>query len=233
MGFLSGLSKNLLGGSDSSSSGQSGWALLPPEIQNTLKSFATQAGAQIPNAATAYTPLPQTADETKAFDILRQGFSPTAESLNRDVGMLMNPFDHFVTDDVNRAANSDFSILKQNLNQAGQFGSNRQQLGANDIEQTRLGTIGKLRQGQYNEALDKVFNGLLPARAADAAGLMSIGNAQRNLAGQTASAPITGLQELAKALGILPTSGGSTQSSESSSSEGIGGLLKGIGGFFG
>lgn len=230
MGFLSGL---LGGGSSSSSSG--GFNALPPQIRDAYTQFGTAVQGQIPSALNAYKPLAQTGDETRAFDILRQGFSPTEESLKRDVGMLMNPFDQFVLNDVNRAANSDFSILKQNANQAGQFGSNRQQLGANDIEQTRLGTIGKLRQGQYNSAIDQIFNGLLPARAADAAGLMSIGNFQRGLDTQTNTAAITGLQELAKALGILPTQEGSTTSTSKSSGGigGLGGIISGIGGLFG
>lgn len=234
MGFLSGITKSLFGGSDSSSSSQStsGWSLLPPEIQKTYTDFSTELGKQIPNALNAYRPMGITGDENKAFDMLRQGFAPTTETLNRDVSMLMNPFDNFVVDDINRQAGSDFSILKQNATQAGQFGSNRQQLGANDIEQTRLGTIGKLRQGQYNEAIKQIFNNLLPARAADAEGLLSIGNIQRGLDTAMQSAPITGLQEIAKALGILPTTGGSqgTSSSKSSSSKGIFSSFAGGGG---
>lgn len=230
MGFLSGLTQNLFGGSNSSSGQQStsGFSLLPPEIQGAFKNYGTAVNAQIPNATSAYTPLPQTADETSAFNTIRQGFTPTADSLNSDVSMLMNPYDNFVKNDINRQAGSDFSILKQNLDQAGQFGSNRQQLGANDIEQTRLNTIGTLDQSQYNQAISQIFNNLIPTRQADAQGLLGIGNFQRNLNTQTNTAPITGLQQIGAALGILPSTGGS-QSTGTSESQSNNGIFKSIG----
>lgn len=222
MGFLSGITKTLFGGSDSSSnsnsSSQSGWNLLPPEIQNTFKNFSNQVNAQIPNATSAYTPIPQTADETAAIGQLRQGYAPTADSLNADVGMLMNPFNNYVINNVNREAGGNYSILKQALNEAGQFGSNRQALGANDIEQTRLNTIGNLQAQNYDQAINKVFSNLIPLRQQDTQNLFDIGSFQRSLAQATNAAPITGLQEIAKALGILPTSGGSTSTGTSTSS---------------
>lgn len=206
-----------------------GFGMLPQEIQNAYKNYGSAVNAQIPNLTAAYTPLGQTGDETEAFNRIRQGFTPTEDSIRSDVSMLMNPFDDFVLGDVNRAASGDYSILKQDLNAAGQLGSNRQRLGANDIEQTRLGTIGKLRQGQYNTALDQVLNRIIPQRQADAQGLLGIGSFQRDLAGQTSQAPITGLQQLASALGILPTNAGPVETgSKTKSSEG-----GGLGGFLG
>lgn len=203
------------GGSKTQTTGNAGFTSLPPEIQNAYKNFSTQVNNQIPNALTAYKPMGQTADETAAFNQIRQGFTPTAQSLQNDVSMLMNPFDQFVIDDVNRQAGGDFSILKQNMNQAGQFGSNRQQLGANDIEQTRLGTIGKLRQDQYNQALGQVFNNIVPQRQQDAQGMLGIGNFQRGLDTATNSSQITGLQEIAKALGMLPQNNAGNSSTQS------------------
>jgi hypothetical protein len=203
--------KAVTGGSDSKSSSKSGWGLLPKEIQDTYKNFSTQLGTQIGDVGNAFNPA-NFAPE--AYNMLKQGFAPTAQSLQQDIGMLTNPFDQFVMDDVNRAAQSDYSILKQDMNAAGQLGSNRQQLGANDIEQTRLGTIGKLRQGQYNTALDQVLSQIIPQRQQDTQNRL-------NIQGQSAQSNITGLQEIAKALGILPTSGGSQDNSKSSS---VGGL---------
>lgn len=223
MGFLSGLVGGVLGGgqqSKSSASYGSGFSMLPKEITDAYKNYGSAINAQIPNLTAAYTPLGQTGDETEAFNRIRQGFAPTEDSIRSDVSMLMNPFDDFVLGDVNRAAGSDYSILKQDLNSAGQLGSNRQRLGANDIEQTRLGTIGKLRQGQYNTALDQVLNNIIPQRQNDAQGLLGIGNFQRDLAGQTSQAPITGLQQLASALGILPTNASPVQTGSKSTSGG-------------
>lgn len=230
MGFFSGLAGIFGGGGQSkeSSSGQSGFALLPSQIQDAYKNYATELSGQIPNATTAYTPLAQTADETQAFNNIRRGFTPTQESLGQDISMLMNPFNDAVIQNLNRQAQSDFSILKQNASQAGQFGSNRQMLGANDIENSRQGMIGSLLQNQYNQAIGQVFNNLIPQRQQDTQGLLGIGDFQRNLATQTNAAPITGLQQIGSALSVLPQSGGSVQSSQGSSFNSNGGILNSI-----
>lgn len=222
MGFLSGIT-NILGGGSSASGSASykdTFSMLPEEIQNSFKGFANNFNSLIPGAAQAFTPIPQTADETQAIANMRQGFTPTQESLSKDIGMLMNPWDNYVLNDVNRQASGDYSILKQAMNEAGQFGSNRQTLGANDIEQTRLGTIGKLRQGQYNDAIGQVFNNLIPLRQGDTSNLMGIGNFQRNLASQTSQAPYTGMLALAEALKSLPSTTGTVQTGTSSSTPG-------------
>jgi hypothetical protein len=219
------------GGGKSSSTQLSGYSAL----SDGLKERFDRLGAGIekytnPNNAgviDAFSPLAQTADETRAFNQIRQGFTPTAQSLRSDISMLMNPFDQFVLDDVNQQAQGDYSILKQDLNSAGQLGSNRQLLGANDIEQRRLGTIGKLRQDQYNRALDQVFNNLVPGRQQDAQGLLGIGNFQRGLDQQTSLAPVSALQAGTGMLGPFVTGGSSTQTQ--SSGGGLGGFLGGLG----
>lgn len=217
MGFLSGL----FGGQKSTSNSQSGFSLLPSQIQNAYTNYATELSNQIPGAAQAYTPLPQTADETQAINTLRQGFAPTQESLASDISLLTNPYDDYVINDINRQATGDYSILKQALNEAGQFGSNRQMLGANDIERTRLNDIGRFRQDQYNNTINQIFSSLIPQRQQDVQGLLGIGEFERNLAGQTAQAPITALQQLATALGALPQSGGSTSTTTSTTKPNI------------
>lgn len=225
MGFLGGLTQSLFGGSSGGSAQQStsGFGLLPPQIQDAYTKYATQVGNQIPNATKAYTPLPQTAGETQAYNAINQGFAPTQQSLSSDLSMLQNPFNSSVIDQINRQAGGQYSVLKQALDQSGQFGSNRQILGANDIENSRQSNIGSLLQNQYNTALGQVFNNLIPQRQQDAQNQLAAGANQRTLAGQQSSAPITGLQQIGTALGILPASGGSesTGDSHQSSSKGI------------
>ncbi len=225
MGFLSGLGQNLFGGSQSSSSaqGSSGFSLLPSEIQAPYKNYATAVNNQIPLAQTAYTPIGQTAGETQAYNAINKGFTPDQNQLNSDIQMQQNPFDSSVIDTINRQAGGDFSVLKQSLNQAGQFGSNRQNLGANDIDLSRLNQIGSFKQNEYNNAIQNALSVLPQLRSSDAQQQLAAGGAQRQLGIQTASAPITGLQQIGTALGILPTSGGSqnTSDSQSTSSKGL------------
>lgn len=223
MGFLSALT----GGSESSSGAQSnsGFGLLPQQIQGAYNSYGTAVGNQInnPNLTNMFTPLGQTAGETQAYNAINQGFTPNQQGLNADIAMQTNPFDSSVIDTINRQAGGDYSILKQSLDQAGQFGSNRQNLGANDIDLSRLQQIGTFKQNQFNTALQNALTTLPGLRQQDAQAQLGAGANQRNLAMQTSTAPITALQQIGAALGILPTNGGSqsTSTSKSSSENGL------------
>ncbi len=227
MGFFSKLTNSLFGNSEGKANSQSGFSLLPTQIQNLFKDYSSDVSSYLPSAGGAdlFTPLSRTEDENKAYSMIRQGFTPTQDSLNTDISMLMNPFDDFVIDDVNRQAGSEYSILKQAMNSAGQLGSNRGLLGANDIEQTRLGTIGKLRQDQYNKALDSALTTLPGLRENDAANSLGLGESDRSLDTQTRQAPIQNLLAIAQLMGVLPQSGGSTETRTENSNSG---LLSGI-----
>lgn len=237
MGFFGGITKMLGGGSESSSTSQSGFALLPEEIQRAYKNLGTEATKYIGDAgAQMFTPLQQTADETRAINMLRQGTAPTSQSIASDIQMQMNPYNQFVIDEINRQMQGENSALNQQLNQAGQLGSNRGMLGANDIDLSRANQIGGFLQGQYNTALQNALTTLPQARQTDIGNLFNIGQFQRGLAGETSQAPMTALRNISQVIGVLPQSGGSTSSGSSSSSGGIGsaisgaaGLAKGIG----
>jgi hypothetical protein len=121
---------------------------------------------------------------------------------------------------MNREAKGQGSIMQQGLNSAGQFGSNRATLGANDIDLSRLNQIGTFKQGEYNTALNNALTTLPQSRLSDANSQLSAGSFQRSLDSQTKQAPITALSSIAQILGILPTSGGQSTSNGSSSSNG-------------
>ncbi len=226
MGFFS----SILGGSSGSSSATSGGF---NQLPDTIKGAYTGYGQQIQdllnsgNLTNMYKPLAQTAGETKAYGAIDQGFAPTAQTLQSDIAMQQNPYDQYVIDEINRQSGGDYSILKQSLNEAGQMGSNRQNLGANDIDLSRLNQIGSFKQQGYNTALQNALTTLPGARQQDATAQLGAAGNQRQLAGQEAQAPLVALQQLAAALGILPTAeGSSTSSSKSSSTPGIAGLFK-------
>lgn len=223
------------GGGKSSSTQTSGYAALP----NELKSAFNKLGMGVeqytnPNNAGVtrmFTPLAQTADETNAFNQMRQGFTPTSESIASDIAMQQNPYNQYVIDEINRQSKGANSILQQNLNSAGQLGSNRQMLGANDIDLSRTNQIGSFLQGQYNTALNNALNVLPQQRAQDAQNLTQIGQFQRGLAGQTNLAPVSALQAGTSMIGPF-TAGGTGTSSQSSGSSllgSLGSLASGVG----
>lgn len=238
MGFFSSVSKLIGGGSESesSSTNRSGFALLPSEIQDVYKNYASGLQDLFADGAAdnLFVPLGQTEYEDRALASTLAGVTPTAETLASDIAMQMNPFDDAVINTINREAAGDYSILKQAANEAGQFGSNRQLLGANDIEERRLDQIGRFKQDQYNRALDNSLNQLTQSRAGDIGLQFGAGEFLRGLDAQTRQAPISAYSTYGNLLGVLPTSGGSEGSSSSSSDSqnGIGSTIAGIAGAF-
>ncbi len=210
----------------------SGYSALPNQLQTSFNQLGQDVSQYTnpndPANVARFTPIPQTGSETQAYNTINQGITPTANSLNSDLSMLMNPFNNSVIGGINNAANSADSILKQNMTQAGQFGSNRQQLGANDIELQRQNQIGSLLQNQYNQALGQVFNNLVPERQQDITNQLGEGAQQRQLAYQTAQAPISSLQ--AGTSMIAPfTAGGTATGATPSPLAAIGQLASGAG----
>lgn len=218
------------GGGKSSSTQTSGYAALPPALRAVFDELGKAVGQytnpNTPGNVDRFTPMQQTADETAAFEAIRRGFAPTSQSISSDIAMQMNPFDQAVIDTINREAQGSNSILQQNLSQAGQFGSNRGMLGANDIDLTRLNQIGTFKQGQFNNALQNALTILPQSRAADAQGMLGIGGFQRGLDFSTRQAPISALQ--AGTGMIAPFTAGGTGTS--TQSQGGSGLLGGLGG---
>ena len=218
MGFFSGIKGAVLG-TPSSSSSQSGFALLPQQIQSAYTTFADQVTNQLKNGnlAQAYRPTDINAGERSALDKTYEGFAPNEQTLQSDISMQQNPFDQYVIDAINRESQGENSVLQQNLNRAGQFGSNRQMLGANDIDLSRLQQIGQFKQGNYQQALQNALNVLPNSRRQDASGAMGAGTYERDLSLRQSTAPVTALQQIGAALGILPSDGGSTSKSTGAS----------------
>lgn len=218
--------QDLFGGSQSSgsSSSQSGFALLPPELQQAWKQYGSQVSNQFATPQTsAFTPIPQTAGENSALSAINKGFTPDQTQLNSDINMQMNPYDDAVIGTINREANGQGSVLNSALSKAGQFGSNRAALGANDIDLTRLNQIGSFKNNEFNTALDNALKTLPQQRMQDANAQLAGGGFQRNLALQTGQAPINALAAYGKLVGVLPQSGGanSESSQQMTQSKGI------------
>jgi len=221
MGFFS--AQSIFGGSSGSSgSTTGGFNALPASIKGAYTDYGQQIQDILKsgNLTNMYKPLAQTAGETKAYGAIDTGFAPTEQTLQSDISMQQNPYDQLVIDEINRQSGGDYSILKQALNESGQMGSNRQNLGANDIDLSRLNQIGGFKQQGYQTALQNALTTLPGARQQDAQNQLGAASNQRTLAGQEHQAPILALQQIATALGILPTTEGSTTSSSKSSSSG-------------
>lgn len=187
----------------------SGFYSQPKAYQDLYGSVLGNANAGIGgiNAAMFDPAQGQTAG---AFQSLMQGFTPTADSLSSDIGMLMgNPYNDSVINQINRQATGENSLVNQAATRAGQMNSNRSFLATSDVEQNRLNNVGQFYQKQYNTAIDQVLNKIVPQRQNDAATALTVGQ-------QSTQAP---LQALMSQLGLLqgvPTSFGNSQQAQSS-----------------
>jgi hypothetical protein len=208
-----------------------GFYALPAEYQSLYRGLLGDAGNIIrPDGqlnTEMFTPLPTTADEERAFSILRQGLTPTADSISRDVAMLQNPFDQYVVNDINREAQGQNSILNQALSRTGQMGSNRSILGASDVEQQRLNNVGRFRQENYNNAVNASLGTLSNLRQQDAQNLLGIGTFERGLDEATRQAPLSALSAGQQALSGFQTEFGNFGSPQRTvkTGTGLGGLL--------
>lgn len=182
------------------------------------------------NNSSAFTPMAQTSDETTAFNRIRQGLTPTTESLQADISMLTNPFDSYVIDEMNRQAAGKNSLVNQNASRAGQIGSNRSFLGTSDIEQNRLNNIGQFKQSQYNNAIQTALGQLAGLKQQDISNLMGVGSFQRGLDSATKQAPYAEASADQGLLNGVQTSFGNFGSPAQTikSGGGLGGILKAV-----
>jgi len=228
MGFFSSLT-----GAQKTKVPASGYYAMPQEYQDLYSGLLKGAnstllpGGQLNSAM--FTPMAQTEDESRAFDMARTGFAPTEESLRSDIAMQMNPYDDYVIQGMNREATGQNSLVNQYATRAGQQGSNRSFLGTSDVEQNRLNSIGQFRQGQYNTAVQNALGPIAGLKQQDMNNLLGIGDFQRNLDMQTKQAPYTALMAGTTALGSFPSQFGNFGSQEQTikTGGGLGGLLSG------
>ncbi len=228
MGFFSGLF-----GAQKTKVPASGLYALPPELQALYKGVLGNAGDVIAPGgelnSQAFTPMGITPDENMAFDRARTGIAPTPDSFNQDISMLMNPYDEYVINGINREAQGQNSLVNQAGMQAGQMGSNRNFLANSDIEQNRLNNIGQFRQSQYNTAVSNALGPLADLKQGDINNLYGIGNLQRGLDLQTKQAPFNALGAGTDILANLMHEGQGTKATTVKTGGGLGGLLGGIG----
>ena len=222
--------QDIFGGSSGSSnnSSQSGFALLPKEIQDAFTSFATTAGNTLnpngtPNSAMFTNPALSSGATNALNQIQNQDFAITPEKFKANMDMLQNPYQDSVISQIQRNATGDSSQLSSFFDKAGGFGGNRSMLGASDVSAKAADQIGSFLTNEYNANKNDALYGINQNNAQSAAGAVQAGLTQQQQQMQNQQSPYNALMALAKLYGILPQSGGSTStgSSENSSSNGI------------
>jgi len=185
-------------GGGSKSTSKSGYSALSKNVKSQFDPFAkainqyTMPGNE--GVIEAFTPMGLSGSENAAINAINQGFTPNQASLTSDINMQMNPYNQFVIDEINRQGGGEYSMLKQAMTEAGQSGSNRQLLGANDIDLSRMNQIGGFLGNQFNTSMNNAMNRLPALRAADATAQLGAGDMQRQLQMQQQLAPVSAIQ---------------------------------------
>jgi hypothetical protein len=219
-----------LTGKKSTTIAASGFNAMPKNYQQYYKMLLEGArDTLIPKGkvnSEMFTPLPQTEDETRSINMIREGLTPDQDKLNADIAMTMNPYDEYVINELNRQAQGENSLVNQYATRSGQQGSNRSFLGTSDVEQNRLNNIGMFKQSQYNTALNHALSTLPGLRQQDISNLSGVGAFQRDLNMQTKQAPFSALTAGFGLLGQTPTSFGGGQPQQTvKSGGGLGGFI--------
>ena len=213
-------------GSSSTQANQSGFSLLPQQIQQGFTNIATQGQQTLapqggsPNASLFTLPSMPAASGSALSQIQNQDFNITPQSISSDINEQMNPYNQSVINQIEQAQNGQESQLSQYLTQAGQFGSNRGMLGASDISEQAANQIGSFLGGEYNTSLQNALTTIPQAAANSAANSVQAGQLSQQQGLQNQTAPVSALAALAQLFGIEPSNTSATGSSTTSQSQG-------------
>lgn len=223
------MSQEILGASGNANGetqSQSGFSQLPASLQqaftqygNTLNSATSDSGA----LTSAFTPQDLNSGATSSLSALSNNdYAPTASNIASSMSEMQNPYDSSVISQINKQAYGDSSQLASNLNAAGQFGSNRSALGANDIATTQANNINSYLGGEYNTNMTNALTTLPQALQTSAGNSINAGLTQQQQGLAKSTAPYTGLSAYSSLLGNIPSNGGSISSGTNTSSTGSG-----------
>lgn len=165
-----------------------GYYALPGDLKSQYTNFYNA----IPGATAAQNfVLPDfNQDQQSAFGMVRDQANPTAQGIQQMLAAYMNPYQDSVINEINRQGQGANSVLQQNINSAGQLGSNRQFLGANDVDLSRMNQIGGFLTNQFDKSLQTGLN----QQQLGISNLLGIGNQQQQQQYQNQLAPLQGLQ---------------------------------------
>lgn len=227
------MSTEVFGGNSSgqgTTNSSSGFSQLPASLQQAFTQYGNTLNSETsdPNALTsAFTPQTLNSGATSSLSALsNNSYAPTAANIGSTMQELQNPYDQSVISQINKNAYGADSALASNLNAAGQFGSNRSALGANDIATTQANNINSYLGGEYNTNLTNAITALPTALQGSASNSINAGLTQQQQGLAQSTAPYTALSAYSSLLGNIPQSGGTTSSGSNTTS-----TLSGLGGF--
>ena len=205
--------KGLFGGSSQKSGGTrqessvGGFSALPADIQDKYRALIEPVGGIVDNFNDFFRPQDLGNEETQARGLLNP------DNIEASLQKYLNPFQNFITDNINKQFEAPQSMLTARASEAGAFGGSRFRSGQADLEKARLDAIGGANAQQYNNAFEQLQGGI--------SNLLGFGALERELdMGQRQALPASirfGGDILSKLLNANQSSGTSSGSSKGSS----------------
>lgn len=221
MGFFSGLSRTLFGGTDSSQQQSSGYNALPTGAKSNLDYVSSQAANLLKgqNGTNMFTPIGITNAEQSAFNLEQPLTQQGVQDLTNNY---LNPYLSDLMKQIGQQYSAGNSAYQTQLASAGQNGSNRDFLNTAYNDQLQTQAIGTALANEYNTAL----NAGLTQKQQDITNLLNQGSTLRSLDLQTKQAPLSALQALGSTTSYYPST--SQGSQQSSTDKGIFGLINAL-----
>lgn len=227
------MSQEVFGGNSTGSgvtNSSSGFSQLPASLQQAFTQYGNTLNSETSNPAaltSAFTPQTLNGGSTSSLSSLaNNAYAPTAANISSTMGELQNPYDSSVISQIDKNAYGADSALNSQLSAAGQFGSNRAALGANDIATTQANNINSYLGGEYNTNMTNALTTLPTAMQTSAGNSINAGLTQQQQALMQSTAPYTALSAYSSLLGNIPQTGGtvSTGTNTTQSLQGLGGF---------
>lgn len=215
-----------------------GFQTLPGFAQRGVEE-AIQAGRGFLQDPSIFAPVPITAEQNQALEVLRQGAQPlTAEQFGQQRAIFEDPFTQAVLDpslqDLERMGKSTFGDIGAQASAAGAFGGTRQAVREAELGRLLGQEAGRLsanvRSQAFQSATDRALQ-QLGRQQTGATQLFNVGEILRTLSQQEQQAPATAAQFLASLAQGIPAGGGpqtTTTTSGPSQAQQVGGLLQGL-----
>lgn len=220
---MSGVVGNLFGskGARAESNTPTAFASLPQFAQDAFKQGVTRAQG-ISQDPSMFSPVPLNADQLKAFDMVREGYTPIdANSFGSMLSVFQNPFEQDVINplisDIRTEGRGLLSDVGSGATAAGGFGGTRQAALEGDVMGRVLDTIaqqtGQLRSDNYQQAADRALasigaNNMLKGQQQTE--LSSLGDYLSSRDTATKQAPLEAINYLLSAAQGVPYGGGGT-----------------------
>lgn len=206
-----------------------GYNALPQNIRLLDESIIGELISTNPFDIAGYYRNPLNANQRLAGQVTSYDKYLSPQALNQTAMQFQNPYQDQVIGGINRQAQGAASQQRSALARLGALGSNRDFLGASDVELNRQDMIGRLLSDAYENSMQRAYTtgaGRFETDEAARQEKIALGDTEADIAEYNKSAPLRRLQDMQ---GFLTSVAGFDRTGTPATTKRSGGLLGSIG----